>query len=148
MLQFCLSCCFFIYLSGIFIFLILSIFAFTGNPALLMENYLTESNKVEDGDEKEVKRRTQYQYLFASLSSLVFTIIFYYFAFIFLKNDKETNDNDNYNNINIVGNNSFLDYKEYDDGIINTSKKPVELSAPSPYSINNAGMSEKDSSED
>ena len=145
MLQFCLSCCFFIYLSGVFIFLILSIFAITGNPALLMENYqFNSTNQVSDEEAEAVKGRTLKQYLFAAGNSAALAMTLYFLAF---KKCKETDVNNN-NNINTVVDNSLHGYNEPNDEIISTSKKPVELSASSPYNINSGGMSEKDSSED
>ena len=125
----CCRCCvtylFFSYLSGAIIYLILAIFAQTGNVTLLVEHYKQNKNEtITDEERKSVKDRTARQYFMAFAISFVLTLILYFFG---MRGKKEK--------INEINRHKSLDL-EYKPEILyqpeneintNTNNLPIEL---------------------
>ena len=78
----CVTYLFFSYMSGTMIYLILAIFAKTGNIALLVENLhqkqVNNTLIITDEERNAVKNRTTYQYIMAFAFSLALTLILYF----------------------------------------------------------------------
>ena len=80
----CATCLFFSYISGTIVYLVLAIFATTGNITLLVEHYKYETGNntekiVTDIERVNVKSRTFSQYYMVCGISLVLSIILYIF---------------------------------------------------------------------
>ena len=119
---------FFSYMSGTIIYLILAIFAQTGNVTLLVEHYKYTTNndtlEITEAEQSYVKKRTTYQYIMACGISFVLALILY---FLGMRGEKEK--------INEINRHKSLDL-EYKPDIIyqpekeintNTNNLPIEL---------------------
>ena len=79
------GCCstflFFSYTSGTIVYLLLGIFAHTGNLPLLVEHYQYNSNNtLITKEEDEVQKRTFCQYYLASSLTLIISLVLYIFC--------------------------------------------------------------------
>ena len=81
MAGYCVSFLFYSYAAATVIYLLLGIFASTGNLPLLMEHYRYDDNNIVfQGDENEVQRRTYRQYYLGSSLTLLISVILYIFC--------------------------------------------------------------------
>ena len=82
MAGYCVSFLFYSYASGTIVYLLLAIFASTGNLPLLMEHYQYNpvNNTLIKDDENKVKTRTLSQYFLASILTLAISVVLYIFC--------------------------------------------------------------------
>ena len=77
----CVTYLFFSYASATIIYLILGIFASSGNVALLIEHYqFVNNDELTEDERKNVRKRTSLQFYFAFVLSLLSSLILYIFC--------------------------------------------------------------------
>ena len=125
MAGYCATYLFYSYIAATIVYLILGIFANTGNLALLIEHYQLDGDtqELKKDEPSDVKSRTLGQYYFASALSFSLVIV------IFFMYIKEKPKNKNYFNQTIS-----LDLQEHDilNQHDNDNIKPIELAQPEP----------------
>ena len=107
MAGYCINFLFYSYASATVIYLILGLFASSGNIPLLMDNYRYNSSnqELEEGEPSNVKNRTLGQYFLASGLTLGISIALYYFYF----RDKKENEAQIINqNLNIINDDNLI----------------------------------------
>ena len=77
----CVTYLFFSYASATIIYLILGIFASSGNVALLIEHYqFVNNDELTEDERKNVRKRTSLQFYFAFTLSLILSLALYIFC--------------------------------------------------------------------
>ena len=139
MAHFCSTCIFLTYVSGTFVFLVLGIFAATGNKALLMENYIYDENRALKNEERSrVKGRATWQYFLSSIFSLAISIAVF---IIFLRNKgKPTSETIN----TAIDDSGVPDFKNVNEMITERPEESPKTSNDSLDIRGSIGMSEKD----
>ena len=127
---------FYIFLSGAILFTILGIFAGSGNPAILVDNYLLDENN-KPIEEPGIKKRVTLQYFIAAFLDLCFSLIF--LKFILSQNNAPREkivinkvDNNNITSPEIIENKKIKDTNE---NIISNNDDEINTNS-------NQGMSE------
>ena len=116
----CATYLFFSYASATIIYLILGLFASTGNVVLLIENYQYEnSNDLKKGEQEKVRKRTSLQFYFAFLLSLFTSLILYVFFIRERKDESKNEERESFNKKNKPYQPIILDAPE--GNIINTN---------------------------
>ena len=124
MAGFCLNYLLFSYISATIIYLILGLFASTGNVALLVEHYQLNSTKtgLKDGELDNVQKRTYSQYFLGASISFVLSIVLFIF---FLRDQKK--------NAEPLFQTSTIDLRQEPDILNqhdNANNGPIELGQP------------------
>ena len=149
MANFCVNYLFFSYAAATVIYLILAIFASTGNIALLVEHYQLNENKTDimPNEPVDVKSRTYSQFYLGSALSLVISIL----LFIFFIRGKDDEAPESYNktisleSLDIQQQNNM---NQTNTGIMNELAQPMESNSDNNniQTINtiSSGMGEND----
>ena len=149
MANFCVNYLFFSYASATVIYLILAIFASTGNVALLVEHYQLNKDKTDimPNEPVDVKSRTYSQYYLGSALSLVISVLLFFF-FIRGKDDEASesyNKTISLENLDIQQQNIM---NQTNTGIMNELAQPMESNSDNNniQTINtiSSGMGEND----
>lgn len=140
----CVTYLFFSYSAASIIYLIVGLFAATGNVAVLIEHLkMNDTNGLDESEKEDVKSRTLSQYFLASAIAVIISLLLYIFLFVRKKkgysNIYQDQNNDNINQQ--YGDNNLLQIEEEDEDNINKSKSdnfPIELAIDSSKKINDS----------
>ena len=141
----CVTYLFFSYAAASVIYLIIGIFAATGNIAVLAENFIKVNDSYIDPDEKKaVKPRTLSQYFLASGISVVIAILLFFLCII-RKPKGYTEVNQQREKITEENNQNVMQIEEDEDDNNNITTKgemPIELAKQTRDYDSSEGMKE------